>query len=67
VSNHLVVVLNAHADAVEHYSDENGALNVTAFDEAFDVSPQPGQTPSCISNPHHLSPVALSSGCEIAT
>jgi len=61
--NHLVVVLDAHADAVEHDSDEDGALHVSAFDESLDTSPQPGHPSSCSSSssssisyiPHHSS------------
>jgi len=39
---HLVMVLNAHADAVEHNGDKYGALDVSTLDEALDVSPQRG-------------------------
>jgi len=54
---HLVVVLDAHADAVKHDGDEDGALDVPAFDEALDVSAQLGPpTAACIRSriPHHL-------------
>jgi len=60
--DHLVVILDAHADAVEHNSDEDGALHVSAFDESLDTSPQPGYPSSCSSSsssisyiPHHSS------------
>jgi len=52
------VVLDAHAHAVEHDRDEYRPLDVTAFDEALDASPQPRQTPICTSSSsssHHLS------------
>jgi len=56
---HLVVVFDAHADAVEHNGDEDGTLDVSAFDEALDAAAQPGHSSSCtISSqyiPHHSS------------
>ena len=45
VSN-LVVVFDAHADAVEHDGDQDGALYVTAFNEALDASTQLPHSPT---------------------
>jgi len=60
----LVVVLDAHADAVEHDGDQYGSLDVPAFDEALDAAPHAARAPSCIttnisSNSSISSPAAV--------
>jgi len=43
----LVVVFDAHADAIEHNGDQDGALNVPAFNEALDTSTHSAHSPTC--------------------
>jgi len=50
MTNHLIVVLDAHADAVEHDGDKNGALDVSTLHESLDTSSHPRQLTSCISS-----------------